>query len=561
MKFYFEIESKKNKSSTQSKQYITFKKLRSINEKHFFLFRHLSHILILLALAISYIACTKITGAHDLFASFIDLPKGLSHMLALFYPTQMSLKYIGEIAHSYLKTLLIAISSTTLASIVALIFAIFSSNLGNESNLLSIIIRIISSIFRNLPLPAHVILFLFSFGQNEFTGWFALFIVSLGALSRIFRELIETTSATSFLALRCIGASYMSAIINGVMPNIEGKFISWLLYSLATNIRDVTLVGILTGSGLGFLFTLFFRSFRYDAASLVLIFLIFTVLAFDLFARKVKNIMEKSEVLEKDLKFRRIFSKCIFLFFFSISLFYLFELGSSHLNFSAMFTSLFKNILAMFFNWKSATHLPYSSIVASCIISLSLAFLSTILSSTIAFLLSILNIKYFFASSIPSIIIDFLSSFIRSVPTIIWTLMFSVCFGVGATSTIIGISIHSIAYLVYAFSMSFNSVDKNILDSLSACGASKLHIFFNALLPCCIKSLISWIFFRFEINFMNAVALGSAAGAGGIGYELFIAGSMEFDIKTVGVISYFLLFISLCLEAVSNKIKKKLQTN
>ena len=56
---------------------------------------------------------------------------------------------------------------------------------------------------------------------------------------------------------------------------------------------------------------------------------------------------------------------------------------------------------------------------------------------------------------------------------------------------------------------------------------------------------------------MNVVALGSAAGAGGIGYELFIAGSMEFNIKAVGIISYFLLFVSLTLEFISNKIKKR----
>ena len=105
--------------------------------------------------------------------------------------------------------------------------------------------------------------------------------------------------------------------------------------------------------------------------------------------------------------------------------------------------------------------------------------------------------------------------------------------------------------------MSFNSLAPNAIDSLFSCGASRASILTQAILPSSLKQIISWSFFRFEINFMNAVALGSAAGAGGIGYELFIAGSMEFNIKAVGIISYFLLFVSLTLEFISNKIKKR----
>ena len=156
-------------------------------------------------------------------------------------------------------------------------------------------------------------------------------------------------------------------------------------------------------------------------------------------------------------------------------------------------------------------------------------------------------------------VIEVFFSFMRSIPTIIWVMLFSVCLGVGATATIIGISLHSIAYLIYAFSMSFDSKSSNISTALTATGASAFVIFFKAVLPSSLKDILSWTFFRFEINFMNAVALGSAAGAGGIGYELFIAGSMEFDIQSVGTITYILLAVSLVLESISSQIKKRMQ--
>ncbi len=51
----------------------------------------------------------------------------------------------------------------------------------------------------------------------------------------------------------------------------------------------------------------------------------------------------------------------------------------------------------------------------------------------------------------------------------------------------------------------------------------------------------SWTFIRFETNFVNAVAVGAVAGAGGVGYQLFLAGSFYLNIHEVGVIVYFCL--------------------
>ena len=53
---------------------------------------------------------------------------------------------------------------------------------------------------------------------------------------------------------------------------------SWMLYMVETNIRDATLVGILTGTGIGFVFNLFYKSFRYDVAGLVILLIVVVVI-------------------------------------------------------------------------------------------------------------------------------------------------------------------------------------------------------------------------------------------------------------------------------------------
>lgn len=52
--------------------------------------------------------------------------------------------------------------------------------------------------------------------------------------------------------------------------------------------------------------------------------------------------------------------------------------------------------------------------------------------------------------------------------------------------------------------------------------------------------------------------MGAASGAGGIGYEMFMAGgTMYADIKEVGFFTYLILIVALILEIISVRLRKK----
>lgn len=69
--------------------------------------------------------------------------------------------------------------------------------------------------------------------------------------------------------------------------------------------------------------------------------------------------------------------------------------------------------------------------------------------------------------------------------------------------------------------------------------------------------MVAWTFMRFEINFTNAVAMGAAAGAGGIGFNLYMAGSFYFDLREMGALTYIVVIAVVILEMCSTKIKEK----
>lgn len=95
-----------------------------------------------------------------------------------------------------------------------------------------------------------------------------------------------------------------------------------------------------------------------------------------------------------------------------------------------------------------------------------------------------------------------------------------------------------------------------MIEALRASGASWWQVVFSAVVPEKITEILSWTFIRFEINFVNAVAVGAVAGAGGIGYQLFLAGSFYYNIHEVGVIVYLCLAVAIVLEVLSIRLRR-----
>jgi phosphonate transport system permease protein len=82
---------------------------------------------------------------------------------------------------------------------------------------------------------------------------------------------------------------------------------------------------------------------------------------------------------------------------------------------------------------------------------------------------------------------------------------------------------------------------------------------FQAVIPSSFSYLLSWTFLRFEINFANAVAMGAAAGASGVGFDLFMASGFYFDLREVGLITYIILGFAMALEAAATRAKGRIK--
>jgi phosphonate transport system permease protein len=192
------------------------------------------------------------------------------------------------------------------------------------------------------------------------------------------------------------------------------------------------------------------------------------------------------------------------------------------------------------------------------VVTMGLAFLTTLISGVISVFLGLLGAQNLAPRRV-TLIVKGAVAFVRSIPTILWVLIFAVAAGLGSTAAVIGLTFHSISYLTKAYSESYEEIDKSVIEALKASGANWWQIVFQAVIPSSATYLLSWSFLRFEINFANAVAMGAAAGAAGIGFDLFMASGLYFDLHELGLITYFILIFAIALEIIATNMKRRLE--
>ncbi|MCX7655592.1 MAG: ABC transporter permease subunit [Treponemataceae bacterium] len=221
----------------------------------------------------------------------IAIPVAFKWMVINFIPTSESLARLPDILNKLFQTILVSIMATTFAGICAFVAAILGSRTTRFSPIFSYVVRFVASFFRNIPVAAWAMIFLFSFGQSNITGLLAIFMETFGFLVRSFLETIDETSSESVEALTATGASWSQIIAQSVVPSSLPQMVSWLLYMVETNIRTATLVGILTGSGIGFAFNMYYKRMNYPAAGLTTLTIVVVVLVIEMLSNRIRRII------------------------------------------------------------------------------------------------------------------------------------------------------------------------------------------------------------------------------------------------------------------------------
>ena len=150
----------------------------------------------------------------------------------------------------------------------------------------------------------------------------------------------------------------------------------------------------------------------------------------------------------------------------------------------------------------------------------------------------------------------FILNVFRSVPDILWALVFVVALGLGPFPGTLALAVHSAGILGKLYSETLEAVPSRPVEALRATGAGTLQAFLFGRLPQAMSGFTSLTLYQWECNIRSATILGFV-GAGGIGQQILISMNL-FDYPKVATLVGATIIVVLLVDRFSAAVRKRL---
>jgi phosphonate transport system permease protein len=146
--------------------------------------------------------------------------------------------------------------------------------------------------------------------------------------------------------------------------------------------------------------------------------------------------------------------------------------------------------------------------------------------------------------------------FCRTVPEIVFALIFVLAYGLGPLPGVLAIAIHTTGALGKLFAEVVENIDPKPVDGVAASGANWFERIRFAVLPQVLSNFVSYGLLRFEINVRGAAVMGFV-GAGGIGQDL-IEAVRKFYYTDVSAILILVIIAVMIIDGVTERVRHAL---
>lgn len=195
-------------------------------------------------------------------------------------------------------------------------------------------------------------------------------------------------------------------------------------------------------------------------------------------------------------------------------------------------------------------------ILMSLLVTFQMALVGCVLGLVLAFPISILAAEGLSPHPLVKQAARGLIALFRTVPDLVWALLFVIAVGLGPAAGVMAIMVDKIGFAGRFFAEAMEEVDKGPQEALAAIGATRTGLIFSAIVPQALPSFVATSLFSLEKAVRGSVILG-LVGAGGIGVELKVAFDLfAYDTASTIIIAIFVLVV--LVEQISNHVRRKL---
>ena len=464
-----------------------------------------------LAFLLLFLAAARFTDCS--VSQFWGRRSHLTDIVSAMFPPDWG--YAPRILSPLLATVQMSVTGTALGALMSLLLAPLCAENLHTPRMVRLALRLAIQIMRSFPTLILALLATFLFGLGTFSGTVAITIYTFAIMTRLTYEDIETAALEPYHALCAMGTTPSKAYFRAIVPGIAPSYFANVLYLLETNVRHSSILGYVGAGGIGLLLNEKISWREYSKVGMILLLLFLTVCVIEGISGFLSQVVREERSLSP--KGRRFFTWA------AVLLILICTLGIQPPDFShtsmqavgAMLSGLTRPDWSFFFR-TDTSGLGYLLLETVCI-----ALVGTCVGMVLALPLSFLSTSRLMTKPVALLFRTVIMA-IRSVPFLIYGLIFIRVSGPGPFTGVLTLGICSVGLLSKRFTEAIEALDFRAYHALEAMGIPLLLRVRYAVLPQIIPAFASAVLYRFDVNIREASVLG-LVGAGGIGAPLIFA--------------------------------------
>lgn len=188
--------------------------------------------------------------------------------------------------------------------------------------------------------------------------------------------------------------------------------------------------------------------------------------------------------------------------------------------------------------------------------TLLVAYVGTFLGALIGFVLCFFASANLLKNATARALVRRSLEFCRTVPDLVFALLFVYALGLGPIPGVLAIAIHTVGALGKQFAEVIENIDMNSVDGVRATGSTWVEQIRFAVVPQVLSNFVSYTLLRFEINVRGASVMGFV-GAGGIGKEL-LSSIRQFYYSDVSAILFMIIATVFIIDLLTERLRHRL---
>jgi len=197
-----------------------------------------------------------------------------------------------------------------------------------------------------------------------------------------------------------------------------------------------------------------------------------------------------------------------------------------------------------------------AGLVGEAGITLAIALAGTIMGAPLALLFGILGNERVTPFPV-NFIFRGVMSIIRSIPSLVWALIYVPLGGISPVTATLAIGTDTIGELGRLLTDELEEIDDGPIEGISSTGADKSQVIAFGMITQIVRPFIAWAMFILENNVRSAVGLG-IIGAGGLGVTLSIE-QQTFQFTNMMATILFIVLLVLSVEMISQRTRSYLR--